>query len=87
MIGLGQSGHGRKPTSTPRRIPDVRLRFLVGQVHGLGPRPLFELFRELDAGTDLHVVLEAYARLPAAFIAAHRGDRLPSLRVVDVRHD
>ena len=62
--------------------PDVRLRYLAGCIHGLGPRPLYELLRQLDAGADLHPTLEAYARLPAEFIAAHGGDRLMPLRAV-----
>jgi hypothetical protein len=41
------------------------------------------LFRELDGGADLHMALETYARLPAGFIAAHRGDQLVPLRIVD----
>jgi hypothetical protein len=65
------------------RVPDARMRYLAGRIYGLGPRPLYELFCEIDAGADLHAVLEAYARLPAEFIAAHGGDRLPSLRAVD----
>jgi hypothetical protein len=87
MIALGQSNRGRKPTNARRTIPDIRLRFLAGKVHGLGPRPLFEMLRELDAGADLHLTLEAYARLPAAFIAAHGGDQLMPLRAVEVRRD
>ena len=66
-----------------RRVPDARLRYLAGRIHALGERPLFELLRELDGGADLHPTLEAYARLPAEFIAAHGGDRLIPLRAVD----
>ena len=62
--------------------PDVRLRYLAARIHGLGPRPLYELLRQLDAGAELHPTLEAYARLPAKFIAAHGGDRLMPLRAV-----
>jgi hypothetical protein len=62
------------------RVPDARLRRLAGLIHGPGPRPLYDLLRQLDAGADLHPTLEAYARLPAAFIAAHGGDRLMPLR-------
>jgi hypothetical protein len=83
MIALDQLGHGNKPTSAQRRIPVVRLRFLVGKVHALGERPLYELFCEIVAGADIHLTLERYARLPAAFIAELGGDRLPSLRAVD----
>jgi hypothetical protein len=63
-------------------IPDARLRYLAGRIHSLGERPLIELLRQLDAGTDLHPTLEAYARLPAEFVAAYGGDRLPPLRAI-----
>ena len=72
----------RKPIAAAcrRTIPDIRLRLLASRVHALGERPLYELFRELDGGADLHQTL---ARLPAEFIAAHSGDRLMPLRVVE----
>jgi hypothetical protein len=53
-------------------ISDARLRHLASRIHALGERPLFELLRQLDAGTDLHPTLEAYARLPAEFIRMRR---------------
>ena len=60
-------------------IPIARLQYLVGRIHRLGPRPLFELLRELAAGADLSFVLERYARLASltGFIAHLGGDRLP----------
>jgi hypothetical protein len=65
-------------------IPLPRIRYLARHIHLLGERPLAELFIELDAGGDLHGVLERYARLaPAAdFIRAIGGDRLTMPRVV-----
>jgi hypothetical protein len=62
------------------RIPETRLRHLARQVHSLGERALFELFRELEAGAEPHDALERYARLSplAGFIAANGGDRLPA---------
>jgi hypothetical protein len=62
-----------------RSVPLPRLRWLAGQIHPLGPRPLFELFRELDAGADLQSALERYARLAPLtnFIAELSGDQLP----------
>jgi hypothetical protein len=61
-------------------VPDVRLRRLARQIHTLGERPLFELFRELNAGADLHPTLEIYARIAhlADFIRAQDGDHLAS---------
>jgi hypothetical protein len=65
-------------------IPEVRLRHLARQIHSLGPRPLAELFIELETGAVLGATLERYARLEplAGFIAAHGGDRLARPRVV-----
>lgn len=56
-----------------------RLRYLVGKIHKLGPRPLFELLRELASGADLSSVLERYARLEPLtdFIVHLKGDQLP----------
>jgi hypothetical protein len=61
-----------------------RLRHLAQRIHSLGPRPLFELLRELDAGADVADALERYARLAplASFIAEHDGDRLRSARLI-----
>ena len=42
-------------------IPRERLRHLAREIHALGPRPLFELFVELEAGADLAERLERYA--------------------------
>jgi hypothetical protein len=60
-------------------ISPARLRLLTRQIYRLGERPLYELFRELDAGAPLQPRLEAYARLEplADFIAALDGDQLP----------
>ena len=56
-----------------------RLRYLAGKIHKLGPRPFFELLRELASGADLMFVLERYARIEplAGFITHLNGDRLP----------
>jgi hypothetical protein len=63
-------------------LPRERLACLARRIHALGERPLYELFRELEAGAPLHERLERYAALPADFIAALGGDRLPPLRSV-----
>jgi hypothetical protein len=62
---------------------------LARQIHALGERPLFELFRELKRGADLHDTLERYARLSplAEFIAALGGDRLAKPRIVATAGD
>jgi hypothetical protein len=68
-------------------MTDARLRQLAGRIHALGPRPLYELLRELDAGAELGPALEAYADLHGCidFICALGGDRLPGLRTVGGR--
>jgi hypothetical protein len=60
-------------------IPIARLQYLANRIHKLGPRPLFELLRELASGADLTFVLERYARIAslAGFITHLNGDRLP----------
>jgi hypothetical protein len=62
----------------PSPIPRSRLHLLAARVHDLGPRPLAELFLELLAGADPVVRIEVYAALPADFIRALGGDRLPA---------
>jgi hypothetical protein len=61
-----------------RPIPRSRVHLLAARVHDLGPRPLAELFLELLAGADPVERIEVYAALPADFIRALGGDRLPA---------
>ena len=65
-----------------RRHPPERLRRLAQQIYDLGPRPTYELLAELEAGADPYERIERYARLHplGSFIAAHGGDRLPTVR-------
>jgi hypothetical protein len=60
-------------------IPIARLQYLASRIHKLGPRPFFELLRELASGADLPSVLERYARIEplADFITQLNGDRVP----------
>jgi hypothetical protein len=78
----------RRRSQAPR-IPRERLRHLARRVHALGPRPLYELLRELEAGLPLVERLEVYARLGdlADFIKQLGGDRLPIARVVKPSRD
>jgi hypothetical protein len=55
----------------------VRLQFLAGQVHALGPKPLFHLLDEVERGAPLRQTLEVYAALPVDLVRAYRGDRFP----------
>ena len=75
----GGSAPRRNLTPAP---PQERLRHLAQQIHRLGERPLYELFRELEAGAPLLPRLEAYARLDPEFIRALGGDRLPPPHIV-----
>jgi hypothetical protein len=63
----------------------LRLRHLAGKIHVLGPAPLYHLMRQLVGGADPLPTLENYARLPADFIKAYGGDRLPSPFVIPTR--
>jgi hypothetical protein len=66
-------------------IPVPRIHYLARRIHLLGERPLAELFIELDAGDNLHGVLERYASLAtlADFIRALGGDRLTMPRPIN----
>jgi hypothetical protein len=66
-------------TSWSASVPDGRLRRLASLVHQLGPRPLFELFRELVAGADPLARIEAYGAIDPDILEALGGDRFPDL--------
>jgi excisionase family DNA binding protein len=55
---------------------------------GEGPTGAFSFgrCRKLERGAELHPALEKYAGLPADFIRAHGGDRLPEPRLVAGGH-
>jgi hypothetical protein len=64
---------------------DSRLRRLSQQLHLLGPRPLYQFLRELEAGADFWPRLERYAALAplASFIAGLDGDQADDLHVIN----
>ena len=66
----------RQAISSLRSIPLVRLQYLAGRLHALGPRPTYELLRELAAGADLLNRLEVYARLDPDMVRALGADVL-----------
>jgi hypothetical protein len=78
------------PTIVARRIAGkacvdpARLRRLAAEIHTLGERALYELFRELAAGADLVERLERYAALSplVSFIRQLDGDQLHGPRVI-----
>lgn len=53
----------------------IRLQHLAAALHALGPRPLFEFLREIEAGADVRQRLEVYAALPVALIRGYGGDQ------------
>jgi hypothetical protein len=69
-------------TGRPEPIPRERLRHLARRIHRLGERPLYGLFRELDAAADFRARVERYAALDADFIAEQGGRDVPSPRIV-----
>jgi hypothetical protein len=76
----------RRTERSDRRIDDARLRHLARSIYPMGPRPLFEMLRELDSGKPLHPTLERYAEISryASFVRDMGGDRLdPQLRAVE----
>jgi hypothetical protein len=76
---LPLAGRVKSPELGGGHIPDVRLRQLTSCIYSLRPRPLHELFLELERGLDLRDALERYACIShySAFIAANGGARLP----------
>jgi hypothetical protein len=53
----------RSITALPELLSDGELRHLAGDILQAGPRPLYEAFRQLNAGAPLSFVLRRYARL------------------------
>lgn len=82
-----QSAHNSAPAFQSQPLTDakrVRLQYLATRLHALGERPLFEFLTELERDADMRPLLERYARLPAGFIAALGGDKVPPrLFVID----
>jgi len=69
-------------------MTDARIAHLAKRIHALGERPLYEMLRELDAGSEVEAVVERYAQLAplGEFIRQLDGDRLqPAARVVGGR--
>lgn len=67
----------RQAIYSPHSIPDIRLQYLAARLHALGPRPTYELLREVAAGADLFNRLEVYGRLDRDIVRALGGDVLP----------
>jgi hypothetical protein len=75
--GFGRQLNETNTTFRSRREAQNRLRlqFLAGRLHALGPRPLFHFLDDLERGADMWSILEVYGRLPAEFIKANGGDK------------
>jgi hypothetical protein len=69
------------PISSPQaNYGAARVRCLAEQIHGLGPRPLFELLAEIVCGAPSMERIERYARLSREhgdFIHKNGGDQFP----------
>jgi len=83
-LGSAEGNEGDVYTpARPDSKPPERLRLLAARLHALGPRPLFELLRELDAGADLGSRLERYARLDPHLVHLLGADSLfPAVHLV-----
>ena len=60
--------------SAPDDADDAELRRLVERLSQLGPRPTYELLREILAGADLASRLKRYAALDPAIVKYLGGD-------------
>jgi hypothetical protein len=61
----------------PHNIPIVRFQRLAAQLHALGPRPTYELLREIAAGAPVLERLERCARLYPNIVRVLGADRMP----------
>ena len=55
----------------------VRLRFVAGQIHKLGERPLYELLCELSNSSAALDRFEAYAAIDPEILNRYGGHALP----------
>jgi len=55
----------------------LRLRFLAGRIHALGPRPLFEIMCELSGSSTALDRFEAYAAMNSETLNRFGGRELP----------
>ena len=65
-------------TAFAERPHPARLRHLAQRLHSLGPRPIFELLKEIANGGDLWRRLECSAELDPEIVGALGADELPS---------
>jgi hypothetical protein len=57
-------------------ISEIRFQNLSAHLHRLGPRPTFELLKEVARGADVVERLERYARLDPDLVEALGADRM-----------
>jgi hypothetical protein len=60
----------------------TRIRHLASRLHSLGPRPTFELLKEIANGADLWRQLDRYAELDPEIVRALGADELPPYAVL-----
>jgi hypothetical protein len=85
LIAAKRQAFPRQTDSSDRQRADLRLRHLTRAVYPLGPRPLYEMFREMQAGKGLVDALERYAEISkyTSFIRDMGGDELhPQIHAV-----
>lgn len=65
---------------------DIRLRYLAGRLHCLGPRALYEFITEIqrNPGGDVMLCLERYAAIDLDHLRAAGGDQFPT-QIFEVR--
>jgi hypothetical protein len=60
---------------------EARFRHLAKHLHRLGPRPSYELLREIAAGADVFERLERYAALTSNLVHAVGAAEMPLVAV------
>src|SRR5262245_59547827 len=73
--------------TSPNSIPVVRFQRLAAQLHALGPRPTYELLKEIAAGAPLLERLETYAGLDPNIVRSLGADRMSPLPFTIIRGD
>ena len=76
-----------KRLATMRPPSLARLRRLAERLHSLGPRPTFELLKEIANGGDLWRRLERYAELDPEIVRAIGADEMPPLVICISEHN
>ena len=85
VIRLPRRGRRRPPVVSAMSAyapAEARFRHLAEHLHRLGPRPTYELLREIAAGADVVERLERYAALTPEVVHAVGAEEMPLVGVV-----